>query len=332
MTDNLNPAATIDSEKLQQATRVLGALRAEIDKAMVGQQQIVDQTLIALLAGGHVLIEGVPGLGKTLLVKALAKAFDGSFSRIQFTPDLMPSDVTGHTLFDPKSGDFTTRKGPVFAHLLLADEINRAPAKTQAALLEVMQEAQVTIEATAHFLPMPFMVLATQNPIEQEGTYPLPEAQLDRFLLKVRIDYPGLAEETALVKSVTASTVGDKLNVDAVAAIVKPETIVALQRIAANLTIDDNVLDYAVRLARATREFSGFSAGAGPRGGIAMVRAARGQALMQGRNFVTPDDVKTVALPVLRHRIMPSPEMEIEGRDIDELLAEMFETVEAPRA
>ncbi len=331
MTDNLNSAASIDGEKLQQAMRVLAALRTEIGKAMVGQQQIVDQTLVALLAGGHVLIEGVPGLGKTLLVKALAKTFDGSFSRIQFTPDLMPSDVTGHTLFDPKSGDFTTRKGPVFAHLLLADEINRAPAKTQAALLEVMQEAQVTIEATAHFLPLPFMVLATQNPIEQEGTYPLPEAQLDRFLLKVRIEYPGLAEETALVKSVTASTVGDKLNVDAVATIVKPETIVALQRIAANLTVDDNVLDYAVRLARATREFSGFSAGAGPRGGIAMVRAARGQALMQGRAFVTPDDVKTVALPVLRHRIMPSPEMEIEGRDIDDLLAEMFETVEAPR-
>ena len=331
MTENLASAAIIDSEKLQQATRVLTALRSEIGKAVVGQQAIVDQTLIALIAGGHVLIEGVPGLGKTLLVKALAKTFDGSFSRIQFTPDLMPSDVTGHTLFDPKSGEFTTRKGPVFAHLLLADEINRAPAKTQAALLEVMQEAQVTIESVAHFLPMPFMVLATQNPIEQEGTYPLPEAQLDRFLLKVRIEYPELDEETALVKSVTASTVGDKLNVDAVATIVKPETIVALQRIAANLTVDDNVLHYAVRLARATRDFVGFSSGAGPRGGIAIVRAARGHALMQGRGFVTPDDVKTVALPVLRHRIMPSPEMEIEGRDIDELLAELFETVEAPR-
>ena len=331
MTENLHPALTIDNEKLQQATRVLSALRTEIGKAVVGQQAIVDQTLIALVAGGHVLIEGVPGLGKTLLVKALAKTFDGSFSRIQFTPDLMPSDVTGHTLFDPKSGEFTTRKGPVFAHLLLADEINRAPAKTQAALLEVMQEAQVTIEATAHLLPMPFMVLATQNPIEQEGTYPLPEAQLDRFLLKVRIEYPQLAEETALVKSVTASTVGDKLNVDAVATIVKPETIIALQRIAANLTVDDKVLDYAVRLTRATRDFVGFSSGAGPRGGIAIVRAARGHALMQGRGFVTPDDVKTVALPVLRHRISPSPEMEIEGRDIDELLAELFETVEAPR-
>jgi len=198
--------------------------------------------------------------------------------------------------------------------------------------LEVMQESQVTIEATAHFLPMPFMVLATQNPIEQEGTYPLPEAQLDRFLLKIRIDYPTLAEEAALVRSVTANNVGDKLNVESVSTMVKPETILALQRMAASLTVDDNVLDYAVRLARATRDFSGFASGAGPRGGIAIVRAARAQALLAGRGFVTPDDVKQVALPVLRHRITPSPEMEIEGRDIDELLRDLFEQVEAPRA
>lgn len=323
--------SAVDADKLAQATRIINALRAEISKAVVGQQEIVDQTLVALIAGGHVLIEGVPGLGKTLLVKALAKTFEGSFSRIQFTPDLMPSDVTGHTLFDPKTGEFTTRRGPVFAHLLLADEINRAPAKTQAALLEVMQESQVTIESTAHILPMPFMVLATQNPIEQEGTYPLPEAQLDRFLLKVKIEYPALAEEAALVRSVTTNNVGDKLNVDFVATIIKPETILALQRIAASLTVDDNVLDYAVRLARATRDFAGFSSGAGPRGGIAIVRAARGQALLAGRGFVTPDDVKEVALPVLRHRITPSPEMEIEGRDVDELLRDLFEQVEAPR-
>jgi MoxR-like ATPase len=321
----------IDSDRLDQAARVLNALRAEIGKAMIGQQDIVDQTLIALIGAGHVLIEGVPGLGKTLLVKALSRTFDGSFSRIQFTPDLMPSDVTGHTLFDPKSGDFTTRKGPVFANLLLADEINRAPAKTQAALLEVMQEAQVTIESTAHVLPMPFMVLATQNPIEQEGTYPLPEAQLDRFLLKVRIEYPSLSEESSLVRSVTHNAVGDKLNVDSVNNIVKPETILALQRIAASLTVDEKVLDYAVRLARETRDFAGLSSGAGPRGGIALVRAARAQALMQGRGFVTPDDVKAIALPVLRHRVTPSPEMEIEGRDIDDLLRELFDHVEAPR-
>jgi MoxR-like ATPase len=328
---NPTTATGIDSDRLDQAARVLNALRAEIGKAMIGQQDIVDQTLIALIGAGHVLIEGVPGLGKTLLVKALSRTFDGSFSRIQFTPDLMPSDVTGHTLFDPKSGDFTTRKGPVFANLLLADEINRAPAKTQAALLEVMQEAQVTIESTAHVLPMPFMVLATQNPIEQEGTYPLPEAQLDRFLLKVRIEYPSLSEESSLVRSVTHNAVGDKLNVDSVNNIVKPDTILALQRIAASLTVDDKVLDYAVRLARETRDFAGLSSGAGPRGGIALVRAARAQALMLGRGFVTPDDVKAIALPVLRHRVTPSPEMEIEGRDIDDLLRELFDHVEAPR-
>jgi MoxR-like ATPase len=331
-----NPTTTnmttgIEEEKLAQATRITEALRREIGKAVVGQQSIVDETLIALIGAGHVLIEGVPGLGKTLLVKALARTFDGSFSRIQFTPDLMPSDVTGHTLYDPKSGDFTTRKGPVFANLLLADEINRAPAKTQAALLEVMQEAQVTIEATPHPLPTPFMVLATQNPIEQEGTYPLPEAQLDRFLLKVRIDYPTLEEESALVRSVTSQAIGDKLNVESVATIVKPETILALQRLAAGMTVDIKVLEYAVRIARETRDFAGFSSGAGPRGAIAMVRAARGHALLNGRGFVTPDDVKRMALPVLRHRVTPSPEMEIEGRDVDDLLRDLFEQVEAPR-
>jgi MoxR-like ATPase len=330
MDEHISPA--VEDEKLQQAARLLSALRSEIAKAVVGQQDTIDQTLIALVGAGHVLIEGVPGLGKTLLVKALAKTFDGQFSRIQFTPDLMPSDVTGHTLFDPKTGDFTTRKGPVFANLLLADEINRAPAKTQAALLEVMQEAQVTIESTAHLLPLPFMVLATQNPIEQEGTYPLPEAQLDRFLLKIRLDYPSLADEAALVRSVTGDAIGDKLNVDPVATLVEPESILALQRIAAKLIVEDKVLDYAVRLARATRDFAGLSSGAGPRGGIALVRAARGQALMAGRGFVTPDDVKQVALPVLRHRVTPAPEMEIEGRDIDELLRELFVQVEAPRA
>ena len=199
----------LNEDQLSQASRVLQAMREQIGNAMVGQTAVVEQVLVALVAGGHVLIEGVPGLGKTLLVRALAKTFDGSFGRIQFTPDLMPADVTGHTIYDPSSGQFSTRKGPVFTNLLLADEINRAPAKTQAALLEVMQEAQVTIEGTPHMLPQPFMVLATQNPVEQEGTYPLPEAQLDRFLLKVRIDYPQHAEEVALTRAVTLGKSGD---------------------------------------------------------------------------------------------------------------------------
>ena len=205
------------------AAETLTAMRTEIAKAVVGQDEVIEQTLAALVAGGHVLIEGVPGLGKTLLVRALAKTFDGHFGRIQFTPDLMPADVCGHTLYDQATRQFTTRRGPVFTNLLLADEINRAPAKTQAALLEVMQEGQVTIEGAALALTPPFMVLATQNPIEHEGTYALPEAQLDRFLLKVQIDFPTHDDEKALVNRVTSGQVGDRLNVDNVATIVKPE-------------------------------------------------------------------------------------------------------------
>ena len=244
------------AEIASQALRAASAIRTEVAKALIGQSTVIDQVLIALLAGGHVLIEGVPGLGKTLLVRALAKTFDGRFARIQFTPDLMPADVTGHTLYDQATREFTTRKGPVFTNLLLADEINRAPAKTQAALLEVMQEGQVTIEGASHPLSPPFMVLATQNPIEQEGTYALPEAQLDRFLLKIRIDFPSQEDEHVMVRQVTANQVGDRLNVDAVATLIKPPAVLALQRFVAALTVDERVSDYAVRIARATRNLA----------------------------------------------------------------------------
>jgi len=328
MSESVTPTPAAPFE---QAARAVAALREQISRAMVGQDDVVEQALAALLAGGHVLVEGVPGLGKTLLVRALAKTFDGRFARIQFTPDLMPADVTGHTLYDPSTGQFKTRRGPVFTNLLLADEINRAPAKTQAALLEVMQEGQVTIEGEPQLLEPPFMVLATQNPIEQEGTYALPEAQLDRFLLKIRIDYPSVAEETSMVRRVTTGLVGDRLNVDPVQTVVKPSTVIALQTLAASVRLDDQVLDYAVRIARATRTWNGVAAGAGPRGGIALARAARAAALIAGRDFVTPADVKRMALPVLRHRVTPAPELEIEGHTSDAILKSLLEKVEAPR-
>ena len=322
---------SLSEQQLKQAQDVSTAMQVQIARAMVGQKETVDQVLAALFAGGHVLIEGVPGLGKTLLVRALAKTFGGSYARIQFTPDLMPADVTGHTLYDQRSGEFTTRRGPVFTQLLLADEINRAPAKTQAALLEVMQEGQVTIEGMSHVLTPPFMVLATQNPIEQEGTYALPEAQLDRFLLKVRIDYPPLDEEVAMIKRITSSQVGEKLNVEQVESLIQPQHVLELQTMAAAVTMDDAVQDYVVRIVRTTRTWNGVAAGAGPRGGIALVRAARACALMEGRGFATPDDVKRMALPALRHRVTPAPELEIEGHTSDTLIRAMLEKVQAPR-
>jgi MoxR-like ATPase len=322
----------IPEEKLQEVKRFVDALRGELEKALIGQPGVVLEVMTALVAGGHVLVEGVPGLGKTLLVKALARALKCEFSRIQFTPDLMPADVVGHTLFDAATNRFVTRRGPVFANLLLADEINRAPAKTQSALLEAMQEGQVTLEGKALPLPTPFMVMATQNPIEQEGTYPLPEAQLDRFLLKILISYPSAAEEKALTQVVTAGQSAQWLNIEAVTPLATPEQVTGLQTIAAHVEVDPRVLGYAVDIVRATRELGALLAGAGPRGSIALVRASRAHALLEGRGFVTPDDVKAVALAALRHRVVTSAETEIEGISVDAVLTTLLERVAAPRA
>jgi MoxR-like ATPase len=320
-----------DASDVVTAAEAIDSLRAAIHQAVVGQSSVIDQVLVALVASGHVLLEGVPGLGKTLLVRALAQALSLAHARLQFTPDMMPSDITGHAVLDPTTRDLRIVRGPVFTQLLLADEINRAPAKTQSALLEVMQEYQVTLEGQTVPVPTPFMVLATQNPIETEGTYPLPEAQLDRFLFKIEIGYPSAAEETAVVIRVTANQAGDELPLADVKPCLDGTGVSNLQQLVARVRVDEQVVDYAVRMVRATRDYAGVAIGSGSRGALALVRGARAFAVLDGRGYVTPDDIKRVALPALRHRIALSPDASLEGRTTNELLAEIIGTVAAPR-
>ena len=325
----------IESQELQFIVAALAKLRAEVGRALVGQQEVIDQTLVAFVASGHILYEGLPGLGKTLLARALAQAMSLQFSRVQFTPDLMPSDLTGHAVLEPGTdgsiGRLRLRKGPIFTNLLLGDEINRAPAKTQSALLEVMQERQVTLEGQTVSLPRPFMVLATQNPIDSEGTYPLPEAQRDRFLFKIDIGFPTQAEEVDVVKAATGHQVGDALHLVQRQRCLTEADVARVQQCVSAVLIDDRVVDYAVRLARATRGAVGLGNGAGSRGAIALVRAARAAALIQGRDFATPDDVKRQVLPALRHRVVLSPDAQLEGRAVDDVLREIVTRVDAPR-
>lgn len=323
---------SITEEQLGQAHELVTRLQDNVSRELLGQQTVVVETLVALLAGGHVLVEGVPGLGKTLLVRCLSSYLGGDYKRVQFTPDLMPSDITGHSIYDLKSEQFEVRQGPIFTNFLLADEINRAPAKTQAALLEAMQEYQVTIDGKSFPIDAPFMVLATQNPIEQEGTYPLPEAEIDRFMMKVLIDYPQRVDEEALVAAVTsAASVGEKDKAPADKGGLSKKNLLALQQLVACIEVDRRVIEYSVAIVRETRSNMGIMQGAGPRGSISLIKAAKARALMAGRPFATPDDVKASVLSVLRHRISLSADLEIEGLSHDDVLLRLLDDIDAPR-
>ncbi len=307
------------------------ALRAEAAKVVVGQEDTFEQLAVALFTGGHVLLEGVPGTAKTLMSKTLALLVSADFSRVQFTPDLMPSDITGTNVFDLQSSTFTTRRGPVFTNILLADEINRAPAKTQSALLEAMEERQVTIDGVRHPLPEPFMVLATQNPVEYEGTYPLPEAQLDRFLFKVLVGYPSPEQETTVLRNYNQGFDARLLGDAGVRPVLTPDLLAACRIAVRGVTVDERVMTYITALAVESRHSPDLLLGASPRASIALLLSGKTLAALEGRDFVTPDDVRALALPVLRHRVILRAEAEIEGQTPDSAVQRVLARVPVPR-
>ncbi len=331
MLNNTIPQTKNIQPYLAQAQTDIQSLIQQIQKAVIGQKNIIENLIICMLAGGHVLLEGVPGLGKTLLVKTIAKAMTGKYSRIQFTPDLMPSDITGHTLYDMQTGQWKVRQGAIFCNLLLADEINRAPAKTQSALLEVMQEQQVTIEGQSYPMPYPFICIATQNPIEQEGTYPLPEAQLDRFLMNLYMDYPSEQEEKAMLIQVMTGHIGDKLDLSQVQPILTPQRLAQLQQLTANVKIDDRIIQYSLNIVRLSRNFTGIEFGAGSRAGMALLRAGRAKAILEGRDFVIPEDIRQITPSVLRHRLTLTADYQIDGYQIEQVIDSLLKAVSAPR-
>lgn len=324
--ENVNFQSRIDLTSL---TESIAAMKAELNTVIVGQEKMIDQLLVAFLSNGHILLEGVPGVAKTITAKLLAQTMDIGFSRIQFTPDLMPSDILGTSVFDLKTSEFEFKKGPIFSNLILIDEINRAPAKTQAALFEVMEERQITIDGKTYILNKPFLVIATQNPIEQEGTYRLPEAQLDRFLFKIVIDYPKLDEEILILQREHSLQNQNKLQ--NIKKIITAQVIESYQTLVKQIVVEQNLLEYIAKIVVNTRENAFLYLGASPRASIAILNAAKGFAALRGRDFVTPEDIKEAAIPVLQHRVMVTPEREMEGLTSVEIIKQIIETVEIPR-
>ncbi len=321
------------NEKVKEESVFIEELLMEINKVIVGQQYMIERLLIGLLANGHILIEGVPGLAKTLAVKTISSAIQTKFQRIQFTPDLLPADLIGTMIYNPKGGDFTVRKGPIFANLILADEINRAPAKVQSALLEAMQERQVTIGDKTFYLDEPFLVLATQNPIEQEGTYPLPEAQVDRFMLKLKITYPDKTEEKQILERMTT---GNELKVNPV---ISPERILKARKIVNQIYVDEKIKNYIVDIVFATREPQAYNLptlknliayGASPRASIYLTQTAKAYAFLRGRGYVIPEDIKSIGMDVLRHRIIVTYEAEAEEMTSEDIIKTVFDAIEVP--
>lgn len=333
-----NTPASIDmqalSEKIQKASAFIEEIYKELDKVIVGQRYMIDRLLIGLLADGHVLLEGVPGLAKTLTVSSLAKVISTRFQRIQFTPDLLPADLIGTLIYNQKEAEFTVKKGPIFANIILADEINRSPAKVQSALLEAMQELQVTIGETTYPLDEPFLVLATQNPVEQEGTYPLPEAQVDRFMMKIKIDYPTEDEEMEIMRRMAKTGRKEELS-----PVIEPEKVLNARKVVDEIYIDEKVEQYIIDLVFATRNPSGYDLkdmdelinfGASPRASINLNLAARAHAFMDHRAYVTPEDVRIIAMDVLRHRIIPTFEAEAENITPEDLIEKIMGTIQVP--
>ena len=324
--ENVNFQSRINLEPLRES---IDKIKAEMETVIVGQHKMIDQLLVSILANGHVLIEGVPGVAKTMTAKIGAKPISVGFSRIQFTPDLMPSDILGTSVFDLKKSEFEFKKGPIFSNLVLIDEINRAPAKTQAALFEVMEERQITIDGHCYKMSEPFIIMATQNPIEQEGTYRLPEAQLDRFLFKINIDYPKLNEEIDIINREHLLQNHGKL--ENIKAVLSASDIVNYQALVKQIQVEPNLLEYIAKLVVNTRENAFLYLGASPRASIAILNAAKGFAAIRGRDFVTPEDIKEAAIPVLQHRVIVTPEREMEGLTSIEIIKQIIESIEIPR-